>query len=46
MMDVRCRRTDVVSEGVAPTSPLVDPRPVDIITLIMVEVFLGVSDGG
>ena len=45
-MDVLRRRTDVVLEGVALTFPLVDPWPIYIVALIMVKVFLGVSDGG
>ena len=45
-MDVRRLRTDVVLEGFTPTSSLVDPRPIYIITLIMAKVFPGVSGSG
>jgi len=43
---LRCRLTDVVLEGSAPTSSPVDPWQIHIIAPIMVKVFLGVSDSG
>jgi len=40
------RRTDVVSKGVAPTTSLVDPRPIHIVALVVLEIFLGMSNSG
>ena len=44
-MWARRRRTHAVLEGVAPTPSFVDPWPVYGIALVMVKIFLGVSDG-
>lgn len=39
-------RTDIVSKGVAPTAPLVDPRPIYVIAVVVAEIFPGISNGG
>ena len=44
-MNARWRLTDVVLEGFAPTLSLVDPRAIHVVALIMVEVFLSISNG-
>ena len=46
MVNARRQLTDVVLEGSAATLSLTDPRAIYVVAPIMVEVFLGISNGG
>ena len=45
-MDARWQLASIVFWGFAPASVLVDPRVIHVIALMMVEVFLGMSNSG
>lgn len=40
------RRTNVVSEGIAPATFLADPKSTHVAVLVIIWVFLGISSSG